>query len=183
MRTSKKQADVSRRRLLTRTGLPSAGTRMCSAPGLVSFRRIVDIPFETCVAALESWRLQGHGSELHVGQSRLRGPIEHDRGSGICRVEVRLARGPLRPLLRMRLNVDCWSSSPPGSALELIPCGRVRATASYFRAGHLLLDSLTRSLQLERQIQAPDLPAGQPSDPARAPRGSRDLHQPAERHR
>ena len=101
---------------------------------------------------MESWRLQGHGSELHVGHSRLRGPIEHDRGSGTCRVEVRLARGPLRPLLRMRLNLDCWSSSPPGSALELIPCGRVRATASYFRAGHLPLDSLTRSLQLERQI-------------------------------
>jgi hypothetical protein len=52
----------------------------------------------------------------------------------------------------MRLNANCWSSSPPGSALELIPCGSVRATASYFRAGHLLLDSRTRSLQLERQI-------------------------------
>jgi hypothetical protein len=102
-------------------------------------------------------------------------PLEHDHGSGTRRVEVRLARGPLRPLLRMRLNVDCWSSSPPGSALELIPCGRVRATTSYFRAGHLLLDSLTRSLQLERQIQAPGLPAGQPPDPARAPRSSCDL--------
>jgi hypothetical protein len=55
-------------------------------------------------------------------------------------------------LLRMRLNTNCWSSSPPGSALELIPCGSVRATASYFRAGHLLLDSRTRSLELERQI-------------------------------
>ena len=182
MRTSKKQADLSRRRLLTGAELASADTGMCPDPGLVSFRRIVDIPFEACVAALESWRLQGHGSELHVGQSRLRGPIKHDRGSGTCRVEVRLARGPLRSLLRMRLDVDCWSSSPPGSALELIPCGRVRATASYFRAGHLLLDSLTRSLQLDRQIQVLDLPAGQPSDPARARRGSRDLPQPAALH-
>ena len=42
------------------------------------------------------------------------------------------------------------------TALELIPCGRVRATASYFRAGHLLLDSLTHSLQLELEIQALD---------------------------
>jgi hypothetical protein len=134
------------------------------------------------VAALESWQLQGHDSELHVGRSRLRGPIKHDRGSGTCRVEVRLAQGPLRPLLRMRLDVDCWSSSPPGSALELIPCGRVRATARYFRAGHLLLDSLTRSLPLERQIQALDLPAGQPSDPTRALRGSRDLPRPAALH-
>ena len=181
--TTSKQAGVSRRRLLTGAGQAGAGTGMCSGPGRLSFRRIVDIPFEACVAALESWRLQGHDSELHVGQSRLRGPIEHDRDWGTCRVEVRLARGPLRPLLRMRLNVGCWSSSPPGSALELIPCGRVRATASYFRAGHLLLDSLTRSLQPERQIQALHLPAGQPSDPARAPRDSRDLPQPAAPHR
>lgn len=38
------------------------------------------------------------------------------------------------------------------------PCGHVRATASYFRAGHLLLDSLTYSLQLEQEIQALELP-------------------------
>jgi hypothetical protein len=128
------------------------------------------------------WSLWWWVARVRVGQSRLRGPIEYDHGSGTCRVEVRLARGPLRPLLRMRLNIDCWSCSPPRSALELIPCGRVRATARCFRASHLLLDSLTRSLQLERQIQALDLRAGQPSDPARAPRGSPDLPQPAKRH-
>jgi hypothetical protein len=182
--TTNKQAGASRRRALTEAGQAGAGTGMCSGPGWLSFRRIVDIPFDACVAALESWRLQGHDSEVRVGQSRLRGPIEHDRGSGTCRVEVRLARGPLRPPLRMRLDVDCWSSSPPGSALELIPCGRVRATARYFRAGHLLLDSLTRSLQLERQIQALDLPlratARSGSRPAR---DSRDLPQPAAPHR
>ncbi len=44
----------------------------------------------------------------------------------------------------MRLDIDRWSSS--STAVELIPCGRVRPTAAYFRAGHLLLDSLTRSL-------------------------------------
>jgi hypothetical protein len=60
---------------------------------------------------------------------------------------VRLARGPLRPLLRMRLNIDRWSAS--STALELIPCGRARPTAAYFRAGHLLLDSLARSLSLQ----------------------------------
>ncbi len=58
----------------------------------------------------------------------------------------------------MRLDVDCWS--PSRTALELIPVRLVRATTSYFRAGHLLLDSLTHSLQLEREIQALDLPAG-----------------------
>ncbi len=57
--------------------------------------------------------------------------------------EVRLARGTLRPL-RMRLDLDRWSSS--SAAVELIPCGHVRPTTAYFRAGHHLLDSLTRSL-------------------------------------
>jgi hypothetical protein len=74
----------------------------------------------------------------------LRGPIEHDPHSGTCRIQVRLARGPLRPWLRMRLDIDRWSSV--STAIELIPCGRVRPTAAYFRAGHLMLDSLTRSL-------------------------------------
>jgi hypothetical protein len=183
MSTSKKQADVSGRWPGTEEGPAGAGTGMCPAPGLLSFRRIVDIPFDTCLAALHSWRLQGHDSELRLGPSRLRGPIEHDHGSGTCRVEVRLARGPLRPLLRMRLNVDCWSCSPPRSALELIPCGRVLATARYFRVGHLLLDLLTRSLQLERQVQALDLLAAQPSDPVQAPPGSPDPPQPAKPHR
>lgn len=133
----------------------SAGTGMGSGPGRLSFQRIVAIPFEACVAALESWQRNGCGGGLPAGHSRLRGLVEHDRDSGTCRVEVRLARGPLRPPLRMRLDVDCWSSSSC-TALELIPCGRVRGTASYFRAGHLLLDSLTHSLQLEREIQALD---------------------------
>jgi hypothetical protein len=138
----------------------SAAMGTGSAPGWLSFRRIVDIPFETCVAALEGWRHEGHNSERPVGQSRLHGPIEHDSGSGTCRVEVRLARGRLRPQLHMRLNLDCWSW-PSSTVLELIPCGRVRATASYFRAGHLLLDSLTHSLQLEQEIHALDLPGGE----------------------
>jgi hypothetical protein len=76
----------------------------------------------------------------------LRGPIEHDRDSGTYRIEVRLGRGPLRPRLHMRLNIDRWSWLPAKTALELIPCERVWPTAAYFRAGHLLLDSLTRSV-------------------------------------
>jgi hypothetical protein len=122
----------------------SAGT--CSVLGCLSFRRIVDIPFERCVAALESWQRTGQDGELRIGRSLLRGPIEHDRDLGTCRIEVRLARGPLRPLLRMRLNIDHWSTSPSRTALELIPCKRVRPTATYFRAGHLLLDSVAHSL-------------------------------------
>ena len=123
----------------------SAGTY--SVLGGLPFRRIVDVPFETCLAAVESWQRTGLDGALRIGESRLRGPIEHDRDSGTRRIEVRLARGPLRPLLRMRLNIDRWSSS--STALELIPCGRARPTAAYFRAGHLLLDSLARSLSLQ----------------------------------
>ncbi len=125
--------------------IPSAGT--CSVAGSLSFRRIVDLPFEACVAALESWLHTGQDGDLQIGPSLLRGPAEHDRDSGTCRIEVRLARRPLRPPLRMRLDIDRWSPPPPRTAFELIPCQRVRPTATYFRAGHLLLDSLTRTLR------------------------------------
>ena len=117
---------------------------MIPVPEWPSFQRIVDVPFETCVAALDSWQRTGQRSELRFGNSLLRGPIEHDGDTGTCRIQVRLARGPLRPLLRMRLDIDRWSAS--STALELTPSGRVRATADYFRAGHLLLDLLTRTL-------------------------------------
>jgi hypothetical protein len=123
----------------------SAGTWPVAA--WLSFRRIVEIPFETCVAALENWQRRRQDGELHIGPSRLRGPIVHDRDSGTCRIEVHLARGPLRPPLRMRLEIERWSRAPARTALELIPCRRVRPTATYFGAGHLLLDSLTDSLR------------------------------------
>ena len=94
-----------------------------SALGSLSFRRIVDVPFEACGAALDSWQRTGHGGELRFGGTRLPGPIEHDHDSGTRRIEVRLARGPLRPRLRMRLDIDrcphrppLWSSSPAGAS-------------------------------------------------------------------
>jgi hypothetical protein len=119
-------------------------TSMDPEVGSLSFWRIVDVPFETCVAALDSWLRMGRGSELRVGRSQLLWPMEHDRDLGTRRIQVRLARGPLHPLLRMRLDIDSWSSS--STALELIPSKRVQPTVDYFRAGRLLLDSLTRSL-------------------------------------
>jgi hypothetical protein len=125
----------------------------------LSFRRIVDVRFETYVAALNSWQRTGHG-ELRAGGSLLRGPAGHDRETGARRIEVRLARGPLRRRLRMRLDIDRWSASC--TAVELIPCGRVRPSAAYFRAGHLLLDALTGSL-----LQHP--PAAGARDTARQP--------------
>lgn len=109
----------------------------------LSFRRIVDVAFETCLAALDSGQCTGP-DELRVGESLVSGPVDHDRETGTRRIQVRLRRGPLRPPLGMRLDIDRWSASC--TAVELIPCGRVRPTAAYFRACHLLLDVLTRSL-------------------------------------
>jgi hypothetical protein len=119
----------------------SAG--MVSVDRSLAFRRMIDVPFGTCVAALDSWQRTGRG-ELRVGKGLLRGPVEHDRNTGTRRIQVRLDRGSLRPPLRMRLEIDRRSAS--STVVELIPCGRVRPTAAYFRAGHLLLDLLTRSL-------------------------------------
>jgi hypothetical protein len=116
---------------------------MVPVGGSLSFRWIMDVPFETCVAALDSWQRTGY-CELRVAESLLRGPVDHDRKVGTRRIQVRLARGSLRPRLRMRLDIDRWSAS--STVVELIPCGRVRPTAAYFRAGHLLLDLLTRLL-------------------------------------
>jgi hypothetical protein len=120
----------------------------------------VEVPFESCVAALDSWQQTERGGGVRFGDSLLCGPVERDPGSATCRFQVRLARGALRPLLRMRVDIDRWSSS--STAVELIPGGRVRPTAAYFRAGHLLLDSLTRHL-----LQP--LPAAQARDTASQP--------------
>jgi hypothetical protein len=143
--------------------MESESASMTPARGWLSFRRIVDVPFETFVAALDTWQRAALGGGLRFGESVLRGPVEHDRDAGTCRIQVRLARGPLRPMLRMRLDIDRWSSS--STAVELIPCGRVRPTAAYFRAGHLLLDALTRSLS-------------QHVPPARARDSASQLHAP-----
>jgi hypothetical protein len=116
---------------------------LTQARGQLSFWRIVDVPFETFTAALDSWERTGPGDQLRVGRNQLRGPGEHDRDTGTRRMQVRLARGPLRPL-RMRLDIDRWSAA--STAVELIPCGHVRPTAAYFDAGHHFLDSLTRSV-------------------------------------
>jgi hypothetical protein len=151
----------------------SAETAMCCGTDWLSFRRTVFIPFGACVAALEGLLREGNHNEVHVGRSRLRGPIKHDRHSGTCLVEVRLARGSLRPVLRMRLNVDCWSPPPSSTALELIPHRRVRATASYFRAGHLLMDSLIHSLEVKREMRVLDCPAGEGPETYAVGSGSR----------
>lgn len=171
-----RQARLHRRQAAAPAAFGSPGRRasmsagMCSAVSWLSFGRIIDIPFEISVAALESWQRTGQDGELRIGQSLLRWPIEYDRDCCTCRIEVGLARGPRRPPRRMRLEINCWSPSCSRTALELIPCQRVRPTEAYFRSGHLLLDSLTHSLlqhmpaqHLDRVPAAPStrqLPAG-----------------------
>jgi hypothetical protein len=158
-------AAVAPMALANACGAASTSPGVCPTLGWLSFRRIVDIPFEAYVAVPESWLRTGPDGEMQIGQSRLRGPIGRDRDSGTCRIEARLARGPLRSRLRMRLDIDRWSSSPSSTAFELISCGRVRPTAAYFRAGHLSLDSLTRSLPQHMPTHA--LAAGPQSSHAR----------------
>jgi hypothetical protein len=141
-------------------GGASTGAGVRSMLGPVSFGRIVAVPFGAWVAALERWQLTGHDGELRIGQSVLRGPVERDRHLGTCRIEVRLGRGPLRPPVRMRLDIDRWSVT--STALQLIPCQRVRPSAAYFRAGHDLLNSLTHALPQPAAVQVQ--PARQAQD-------------------
>ena len=117
---------------------------MAGVQGQLSFWRIVDIPFEAFAAALDSRQRAGQGGQFRVGRNQLSGQSECDRDTGECLMQVRLARGRLRPARRMRLAIDRWSAT--STAVELIPCRLVRPTAAYFDAGHLFLDSLTRSL-------------------------------------
>jgi hypothetical protein len=135
---------------------------------VLSFRRIAGIPFGACLAALESWRLTGHDGELGLGNSLLRGP-EQDDHFGTWRIEVLLARGRLRPPVRMRLEIAPWYAG--ATALELIPCQRVRPSAAYFAAGDRLLDCLTRPLparvpaqqSAEQELLRATLSAGGPA--------------------
>jgi hypothetical protein len=129
--------------------------RMSSPACWLSFPRIIDVPFETCMATLESWQRAGHDGELHIGPSLLRWPIEHDSDPSTYWIEVGLARGPLRPPLRMRLEIYRWSRLSSRTALELVPRQRVRPTEAYFRSGHVLMDSLTRSLLHRPSAQRP----------------------------
>ena len=125
-------------------GADGMSTSMIPVLRSQSFWQIVDVPFDTYVAALDSWLRTRRSGELRFGRSQLLGPMEHERDLGTRRIQVRLARGPLYPPLRMRLEIDRWSAS--STAVELIPCRLVRPTEDYFRAGRLLLDSLARSV-------------------------------------
>src|SRR5262245_55175699 len=138
----------------------------------LSFGRIEGIPFDAYMAVLESWQLTGYDSELCLGGSLLRGPIERDLYFGIWRIEVRLTRGRLLPPVRMRLEIAPWYAG--ATALDLIPCTRVRPSAAYFAAGDRLLDSLARALPVRVPVpQRPDQDCRRATVSAGAPALSR----------
>lgn len=79
---------------LTRQG-PRAPARPALGPG--SFRRIVDVPFETCVTELDSWQQAEQGGEVRFGDSLLSGrpsviPARLRTGSRSAWPGVRCAR-------------------------------------------------------------------------------------------
>ena len=116
---------------------------------LLSFRRIEGTAFDTYLAMLKGWQLTGNDSELCLGGSLLRGPVEYDQFFGTWRIQVCLDRGRLRRPVRMRLEIAPWHAG--ATILELIPCQRVRPSAAYLAAGDRLLDCLTRT----RPVPAP----------------------------
>jgi len=70
----------------------------------------------------------------------------------------------------MWLTIDRWSGPAARTALELIPSTRVRPAAAYFRAGHLLLDALTRRFSNLGDLQRQQRPVtgAPPSTPDRS---------------
>ena len=123
----------------------------------VAFTRLVDIPFEQCVAALETWWLiEGTGPGQKGGaQSHLVGDLERPLGTGGCRIGVRLARRAPWPGSLMELEVWPWSSSRGLTLLELVPRRTVNPSRRYFQAGHAFLDMLIEALRLHASEYEP----------------------------
>jgi hypothetical protein len=112
------------------TSADSISADMRAVAGPNSFWRITRIPFTAWLSALERWQLTGHGSELRLGRSLLRGPTEHDPHFGTCRIEVRLTRG------RRARRCACGSTSttgppprPPSRSSRASGCGLAPATS------------------------------------------------------
>ena len=67
---------------IPRTGRSAYAPSASTCPvGPLSFRRIVDIPFHACVAALANEQPAGQHGEPAIGHSLLLGPVDHDPGS------------------------------------------------------------------------------------------------------
>ena len=76
---------AQRRRTRQPGGEASMNAGLCPVSGGLSFRRIIDIPFETCLAAVESWQRTEQDGALRIGHSLLRGPAGRRRAPRACR--------------------------------------------------------------------------------------------------
>jgi hypothetical protein len=146
----------------------------------LSFWRVVKLPYPAWLAALDHWRLIASGTELWLGSGVLRGPAGHDPHFGTCHIQARLGRGPLRPPLRMRLEIDRWS--PTATALTLIPCQRAWSTTSYFRAGQAAMASQDGSSTTSPRVRG-QRPAHRGSQATGAPAAPQGRAAPAPAHR
>lgn len=122
------------------------------------FIRRLDMSYEQCVTALESWwAAEGGEHELSVGAGGVLLLAGAEGRPSVClrRFRVRLDRGWLQPALPMELEISCWSSLRGMTYLELVPRRAVRPSRCYFEAGHRLLEGLTaglRELATERRV-------------------------------
>ena len=73
---------------------PADGSGMSAARAWLSFRRIVDIPFGTCAAALGCGQLTGPDGGRRAGRPLACGPAEHDPATGSCRADRQVRRAP-----------------------------------------------------------------------------------------
>ena len=116
----------------------------------LAFIRRLDLSYEQCVTALESWwAAEGGEHELSVGAGTVSLLADAERPPSVClrRFRVRLDRGWLPPALPMELEISHWSSLRGMTYLELVPRCAVRPSRRYFEAGHHLLDALTAGLR------------------------------------
>ena len=107
-----------------------------------------------------AWMCSWHGAQTTSARRPAPGARAGRAGPGQRRLPGPGPPGPRAPApgAPVRLRGGHWSSPPPRSTLELIPCRHVRPSAAYFPAGHRLLDSLARSLAGPRP--APSRTAG-----------------------
>jgi hypothetical protein len=131
-------------------GEPGGGANLGGGEGLVSgtsFLRLVDLPFATVAAALESlWEREQRGGFVTVGTGAHVGRPEVANGIGRVRVIMERRWGRISSSLPMELEIAPWSDSRPVTRLELVAGRRVRATRRYFLAGHLVLDAIIEEL-------------------------------------
>lgn len=110
------------------------------------FLRVIDVPFDLAVTALDGWLRDAPRGILKTGRHWLVGPLHAVPGTGQAWIEVRAQHRAPWPAGVMELQVTPWSLDCRTTGLELMPRRHLRPTPRYFSAGHLLLDTLSAAL-------------------------------------